>query len=163
MTTVFAIDPGTTESAFALIDADTRRPLTVGKVPNQDMRDMLDDYQWRVAPPDYVAIEMVASYGMPVGAEVFETCLWIGRFVEVSPVGAQLVYRRDVKLSLCGSSRANDANVAQALRDRFAPGVPNRGKGTKAAPGWFYGFRADIWAAFALAVLVADRLAGEAP
>ena len=46
----------------------------------------------------------------------------------------------------------------QALVDRFAPGQPNHGKGTKAEPGFFYGFRADVWQAFALAVYAADQL-----
>lgn len=32
----------------------------------------------------------------------------------------------------------------------------NHGKGTKANPGWFYGFRADVWQAHALAVYAAD-------
>jgi hypothetical protein len=54
---------------------------------------------------------------------------------------AELVYRRDVKLHHCHSAKAKDANITQALIDRFAPGVPNRGKGTKAEPGWFYGFK----------------------
>lgn len=160
MSTVLAIDPGNVESAFALIDADTRRPLQVDKVDNHDVLDLLSDYHGPVH------IEMVASYGMPVGREVFETCVWIGRFSEahaqVTGADAELVYRRDVKLHHCHSSKAKDSNITQALVDRFAHNEPNRGKGTKAAPGWFYGFRADIWQAYALAVQVADTLEGRA-
>jgi hypothetical protein len=85
--------------------------------------------------------------------------VWIGRFAERSPVTPELVYRRDVKLHHCHSAKAKDANITQALIDRFAPGVPNKGKGTKAEPGWFYGFRADIWQSYALAVYVADTKA----
>jgi hypothetical protein len=156
VSTVLAIDPGPVESAYVLID--TRgTPLSFAKVPNEALRDVLRfDRLGRMA--HHVAIEMVASYGMPVGAEVFETCVWIGRFAETSVVDAQLVYRRDVKLHHCQSARAKDANITQALVDRFAPGQPNHGKGTKAAPGWFYGFKADIWQAYALAVYVADLL-----
>ena len=72
------------------------------------------------------------------------------------PAPCDLIYRKDVKLHLCHTTKAKDSNITQALIDRFASGEPNRGKGTKAAPGWFYGFKADIWQAYALAVLAAD-------
>lgn len=157
MTAVLAIDPGNTQSAWALIDADTCTPIYVGKADNDYVRTMLryrTTYQILIETAT-VGIEMVASYGMPVGADVFETCVEIGRFVEIAP-HAQLVYRRDVKLHHCNTPRANDANITQALIDRFAAGQPNRGKGTKKQPGWFHGFAADIWQAFALAVYIAD-------
>lgn len=161
MTLTLAIDPGNTESGYTLIDTHTKTPLDVGKIPNHDLLDMLGtafDYEQL----DQVVIEMVASYGMAVGQDVFETCVWIGRFQQVTlataagTVPVDLVYRREVKLHHCHSSKAKDANISQALIDRFASGEPNRGKGTKAAPGWFYGFRADIWQAYALAVYAAD-------
>jgi hypothetical protein len=155
MSTILAIDPGSTESAYAFIDGTNCRPIDAQKVSNETLRRLLtDDY----FDADIGAIEMVASYGMAVGKEVFETCVWIGRFIEASECGLADIYRRDVKLHHCGSAKAKDANITQALIDRFASGEPNRGKGTKAEPGWFYGFRADIWQAYALAVLVADRV-----
>ena len=156
---VLAIDPGNTESAYVIIDADCR-PLDFGKLPNRDLLAAIQAYrgEWDV---DQVAIEMVASYGMAVGADVFETCVWIGRFYRhiegVLLREPELVKRHPVKLHHCHDSRAKDSNIIQALVDRFAPGEPNRGKGTKAGPGWFYGFAADIWQAYALAVYVADQ------
>ena len=151
MSTTLAIDPGNTYSAWVLIDDKTRRPLDFGKDENGEIRIELPHID-----ADRVVIEMVASYGMAVGADVFETCVWIGRFIERSPVPPVLVKRQPVKLHHCRSPKAKDANVIQALVDRFAPGQPNRGKGTKAAPGWFYGFAADVWQAYALAVFDVD-------
>ena len=58
---------------------------------------------------------------------------------------------------LCGSMGAKDPHIAQALIDRYARGQPNRGKGTKVAPGFFYGFRADMWAAMAVAATYVDK------
>lgn len=160
MSSVLAIDPGCTESGYALIDAATCRPIDVGKLSNDVLRARLAAHLalGNLHSVTNVAVEMVASYGMAVGKEVFETCVWIGRFQEIFASGppVELVYRRDVKLHHCHSAKAKDSNITQALIDRFASGEPNRGKGTKAAPGWFYGFRADIWQAYALAVYVAD-------
>jgi hypothetical protein len=161
---ILAIDPGSTESGYALIEPVTCKPVEAGKIPNEQLLDHLR--QWLVyGPEDYVtsvAIEMIASYGMSVGQDIFETCVWIGRFAQTCEsfggygLPCDLVYRKNVKLHLCHTTKAKDANITQALIDRFASGEPNRGKGTKADPGWFYGFKADIWQAYALAVLTAD-------
>lgn len=151
-----AIDPGNTESAYVLTEAG-HHPSVFGKIDNDELLGLLYKDEWM---PDRVVIEMIASYGMAVGADVFETCVWIGRFAEVlARQGSEvsLIKRREVKLHHCHSARAKDPNVTQALVDRFAPGEPNFGKGTKANPGWFYGFSKDVWAAYALAVYAADK------
>ena len=159
MSTVLAIDPGPTESGWALIDSETCEPIRFGKAGNAELMHQIYAGEFM---PDQVAIEMVASYGMAVGREVFETCVWVGRFdeaIEHNTFGdVELIYRRDVKLHHCGQTKAKDANIRQALVDRFAPGQPNHGKGTKADPGFFYGFKADVWQAMALAVYAADRI-----
>lgn len=156
MTRYLAIDPGNTDSAYVIVDED-RRPRYFNKVTNEALFSELGG----TAHPDKVAIEMVASYGMAVGAEVFDTCVWIGRMVQwwaprVGPENVHLVKRLPVKVHHCHDSKAKDSNIRQALVDRFAPGQPNHGKGTKAAPGWFYGFSSDVWQAYALAVYAAD-------
>ncbi len=156
MSTILAIDPGSMQSAYVVIDAATCDPLDIGKIDNDLIR---EDLRSKAFGADVTAIEMIASYGMAVGAEVFTTCVWIGRFAECAGDNVALIGRQTVKLHHCHSSKAKDANVTQALIDRFASGQPNRGKGTKAAPGWFYGFHADIWQAYALAVYVADHQA----
>ena len=100
-----------------------------------------------------LAIEMIASYGMAVGQEVFETCVWIGRFAQAydrQQQKAAFVYRRDVKLHLCGSVRARDTNVRQALIDKLGP------VGTKKSPGPCYGISGDLWSALAVAVTYAE-------
>ena len=102
---------------------------------------------------DKLVIEMIASYGMPVGKEVFETCVWIGRFVElaiVQNIDIAYIYRKDEKMNICHNMKAKDSNIRQALIDRFGP------VGTKKNPGWFYGFKADIWSAYAVGITYLD-------
>jgi hypothetical protein len=148
---LLAIDPGPVMSAYVILDPADCRPDNFGKVPNDQLLDAVTDFYGAVA------VEMVASYGMAVGADVFETCVWIGRYIQAANcLEPQRVKRLEIKLHHCHDSKAKDSNITQALIDRFAPGQPNRGKGTKAGPGWFYGFAADVWQAYALAVYVAD-------
>ena len=154
---IFAIDPGTEESGFALLSPNLR-PVFFGKMRNEDL--IKNWLAWMdendVYPPECCAvIEMVASYGMPVGKEVFETCVWIGRFMEQISnashcIDINRIYRKDEKMVLCGSPRANDATIRQELIDRFGP------VGTKKEPGWFYGVHKDAWAAIAVGVTFHD-------
>jgi hypothetical protein len=100
--------------------------------------------------PDVVVIEKVESYGMAVGAEVFDTVWWAGRFAEAAErVPVVMLPRRAVKLALCGDSRAKHANIRQALLDRFGG---SSAIGRKAAPGPLYGISRDVWSALAIAV-----------
>lgn len=160
MTRVLAIDPGPTESAYTLIESDDCSIIAFDKADNDALLEHLDI----LAPPGTLAaIEMVESYGMAVGREVFETVVWIGRYEQrirdlSTPVDR--IGRKIVKSHLCQSTKATDANISQALKDRFAYGIGNHGKGTKAAPGWFYGFTKDVWQAYALAVVKADQIEG---
>ena len=153
-----AIDPGNHQSAYALVD-DGYAPRSFGKIDNSDLATQLPGM---LAEVTHLSIEQIGHYGtgMPAGREVFDTCRWIGRYEQISEqsgVPAEMVLRPTIKTHLCGTPRAKDSNVIQALIDRFAPGCPNRGKGYKASPGWFYGFRADIWQSYALAVFTIDK------
>lgn len=154
---IFAIDPGNTQSGYAVVEHDGEKILRVvekGKTENTKIFELLEKYDEGVP----VAIEMVASYGMPVGMEVFDTCVWIGRFAQAAKGHRiEFIYRKEEKLCLCGSLKAKDGNITQALVDRFAPGQPNKGKGTKKEPGFFYGFSKDMWAAMAVATTYFDK------
>jgi hypothetical protein len=153
---IIAIDPGPTESA--LIAWNGRVPELSRYAPNNAILDLLKECRQRDAP---LVIEQVCSYGMPVGAEVFETFFWSGRFAEAYGAGElHRVPRLAVKLHLCHDSRAKDGNIRQALLDRF--GGKERAIGRKAAPGPLYGISGDLWAALALAITFCDTREGQA-
>lgn len=153
---ILAIDPGTTESGWCLYNGSV--VISSGVLKNDDMLSKVED-----SVDDRLAIEMIASYGMAVGREVFETCVWIGRFKQAwrDPDAVELVYRKDVKMHLCGTTKAKDPNVRQALIDLF-PAVGG-GKtpqiGTKGQPGPLYGVSSHAWPALGVAVTAAHRAA----
>lgn len=159
---ILAIDPGPLQSAYVIWDGTRKCGAQI--MDNESMAELIagagvsHDF-------DYIAIEKIACYGMAVGAEVFETCVWTGRFMEVWIAARRALYggkrryseplripRGEIKVHLCRSTRAKDANVRQALIDRF--GKP----GTKSAQGPLYGVTSHCWAALAVAVCAHDRL-----
>lgn len=151
---VLAIDPGNKQSAYVIYEdgvilesdiCENHRLLRSVSLPSIVFE----------ANPDHMAIEMIACYGMGVGKTVFDTCVWIGRFIEAwNPKPATKVYRMDCKMHLCHSTRAKDSNIRQAIIDRY-PAVGG-GKipqiGTKKSQGPLYGVSKDIWAALAVAI-----------
>lgn len=157
--TILAIDPGTEQSGWCLYIGS--RVVDSGVSDNAALlRNLV------LKGADHLVLEMVASYGMPVGREVFETVRWIGRFQQawLLPDQVEFAYRKDVKLHLCGSLRAKDSNIRQALLDRFprTGGGKTPQVGTKAQPGPLYGVSSHAWSALAVAVYAADQREREA-
>jgi hypothetical protein len=146
---ILALDPGNTHTAGVILSENSEMqggPDIIERfyLPNEDAADTVDAAS---STCNHMAIEMIACYGMAVGREVFDTCVWIGRFIERfdSPFFTQ-VFRRDVKLYLCNSAKAKDANVRQALIDLYG----GRGATKKGAP--LHGVSGDIWAALGVGV-----------
>jgi len=146
---VIGVDPGTEKSAYAIFNGKDVTSFGIW-----DNEHLLGHPLWS---EQHIFCEMIASYGMAVGASVFETCVFIGRCVQVaksSGGNVELVFRKDVKLHLCQSPRAKDANVRQALIDRVGP------QGTKKNQGPTYGVKSHEWAALAVAVYGYDMTFG---
>ena len=161
--TIVALDPGPQLSAILAWDGSEILWQEIVDSPDAAVRVVAK----ATAPgmsrlPVRLAIEKVESYGMAVGAEVFDTCLVAGRCYQAwiersraSGIEPALIGRGKVKLHLCQSMRAKDSNIRQALIDRFGP------PGTKKAPGVLYGVKSHLWAALALAVYAHDTFSGE--
>jgi hypothetical protein len=150
---ILALDPGSKQTGYCLFeDGDI---VETGVEDNETMLLHVEE-----SDADYLAIEMIASYGMAVGAEVFDTCVWIGRFYDRWVTsGADynvhkpiLVPRKEVLLHVCNHPRGNDSSVRQAMIDLF--GKP----GTKKAPGKTYSVKSHAWQALALAVTVSAKI-----
>lgn len=156
---LLAIDPGNEMSAYCLMD-ENYMVIEAGKVENS----VMIEYIWfNASRIDHIAVEMIASYGMPVGAEVFETCVMIGkieRTADQKDIEHSRVFRAEEKLCICKNSRAKDSNIRAALIDRFAKHDKKRGTGTKTKPDHFYGISKDMWAAFAVGTVYLDGIKG---
>lgn len=152
MNKYLGIDPGNIQSAYVIVD-ESLKPIEFGKVFNEELLDKLYEIKHDM---DFIAIEMIGHYGkgMPAGKTVFDTCIWIGRFLEaVKDIDyVKFIMRSEEKISLCGTMKAKDSNIRQALIDRFAQFDFKNGKGTKNNRDWFYGFKADVWQAYAVIV-----------
>jgi hypothetical protein len=162
--TIYALDPGPERSALVEVapDGTVRGWLK----SNDEIMAEIQQHGGTSAVPagSVLVIEQVAGYGMPVGAEVFETVFWSGRFAEAwgryTGTSWTRLPRRAVKLALCGTARATDATIRCALLDRYGPGKA-AAVGVKAKPGPLYGIKADLWQALALAVTFQDQQALE--
>ena len=165
---ILALDPGPVQTGWVVFNGDAVH--SCGVLRNHEMLEQVSCHRmWAQAlnrPAATLAVEMIASYGMPVGREVFETCVWIGRFQQAwhDPEAVRLVYRKDVKLHLCGSPRAKDGNVRQALIDLFpaSGGGATPQIGTKKQPGPLYGVSTHAWPALGVAITAQHQMGAAA-
>lgn len=120
--------------------------------PNEDIIRYL-----RLWSGDPLVIEKIANMGMTVGASVFETCYWSGRFAEAyDPSGENVhrITRNEVKIHICGTPRAKDPQIRQAIIDRF--GGKEKAIGKRGSEGIFYGVKSHSWQALAVGITYLD-------
>lgn len=160
---VIGLDPGTEQST--LVCLVNGAPNFAESGPNEAILERLDSddlSRWwvegqarRLNTPVVLAIEQVESFGMAVGKEVFETVFWSGRFAQAwHRRRFERMPRRIVKQHLCHTARATDANIRQAILDRFGG---SSAVGTKKNPGPLYQIKGHAWAALAVALTFYDQ------
>lgn len=152
---VYGIDPGTTQSAICSFDG-----VQCGKgmtITNDDLLSLISGHS-RATQFGVFVFEQVESFGMAVGKEVFETVFWTGRFYEAVKLAEHRdrLVRRVIKLHLCQSPRATDANIRQAIIDRFGA-TKEIAIGNKKQPGPLYGIKGHEFAALAVALTWWDQ------
>lgn len=161
---VLGLDPGPAESALVEYDAEARAVLVHRKAPNEHVRATMLPLLVVRCPPGVLVIETPHARGGIERQAVMDTCIEVGRVVEVwrrLAGDAHHIWRETVKRAILGSAKGTDAQVRAALLDRWG-GVSAIGR--KASPGPLYGLRGDEWAALAVAVAWADaHVPGHAP
>ena len=157
-----AIDPGPEKSAYVVIEDG--RIVLARKVDNGRLLDMLSTPEWKFWIEERVIIEQIKAYEH-IGDTVLWTVHWCGRLHQVAVQnGMHVAYvpRATVKTHVTGHCRtAKDRHVREAMIDRWGPpqipmtddeqaDVP-KSKRRRFRPGPTAAFRADMWAALAVA------------
>lgn len=147
---ICGIDPGPNSSGCCVWDTEKQYIRAMNAECDNNIIGETAEFQGVV---EAYIIEDIKSYGMPVGESVFATCKVIGRLQERlgSPI---MVYKRDIQLHFCGTTKAKDANIKRVLLDRFGE------KGTKQKKGITYGLKNHAWDAFALCIYYQDVFLG---
>lgn len=151
---IIGVDPGTKESGVVTI-TDKGIVVSAEIIENEDLINRGMDL---ISSPlhDVLVVEKITSMGLAVGQTVFDTVFFTGRLYENfhELVAFYSMPRRDVKLHLCGNSRAKNPNIRQALIDKY-PAVGG-GKipqvGIKKEPGPLYNIKSHCWSALALCI-----------
>ena len=128
---ILAIDVGTVDSGYAIMrfDKDDIKLLSFGKIANEALMQIIKNNGY-----DQLVYEQFQSFGMAIGESTIESILWNGRLIQAAidrGIPVDRIYRKEEKLCLCNTLRAKDANIRQALIDRYAKTDKKNGKGAR--------------------------------
>ena len=142
-TTILAIDPGPTRSAYVILALG--EPTATAKLPNEEVLAIAAKWPGDVTVIEWITVASIA------GAEIYQTCRWVGRFEQVSGVPVVLLPRSDVVAHFFGKRNVKGADglIRRQMLDRWGG---DAAKGVRANPGPLYRFHADCWQALGLAV-----------
>lgn len=179
METILAVDPGTTKSAYCMM-TDAYEIISAADVDNETVlklvkRGTYDTLVIECMQARTLNIKTVPGKPAPpqrIGAETYDTCIWIGRFLQTALTrhkNVHRIYRSEERSAIIPSKknklpplpetagRSNDSKIRSALIARFAKHDMRNGKGTAKNKDVFYGFQGDMWAAFAVGVTYLDK------
>jgi hypothetical protein len=149
---IIGIDPGSEETAYALMGEDYQ----VIEADKQDNDRFLDD-----TLPDLidreattVVIEGIQSYGQAVGQSIFDTCYIVGecrRVARLKEAECFIYPRPEYARALIGGMKVSDALIRRALLTRF--GGDKKGEPMNVLKG-----NSDKRSAYAVAVYHADKM-----
>ena len=142
---LMAIDPGNTRTAWIILLANGR-PESHGISENAEL---LNAFRFAFEEVTDIAIEYFAPRGMPTSKEEMATIFYSGRLIQAAERTWHPITRLEEKIKVCGSAKAKDSNIRQALIDLYG-GETAIGK--KKTPGPLYGVSQDIWQALAVGV-----------
>ena len=147
---VIGVDPGPEESAVVVLDGE--QIVSKENVPTRDVPAYLCSQEqgngYELTPSIYV--EDFVPYGTRLGHESMRTIKAIGA-IEYACPSVKLISRPDVKVRLCGTTKATDADIRDCLIERYGPGKA-KAVGKKSEPGPLYGITSHLWSALAVAI-----------
>lgn len=173
-TKILAVDPGTDMSAYCVMQPDYS-VISAAKVPNEELHSLIarggmDELVIECMEPRFLGGEK--TQGQMIGSETYETCIWIGRFMELAmrmDMPVHRVYRSEERSRLIptkknklpalpeNTGQTADAKIRASLIQRFAKHDKKNGKGNAKNKDVFYGFKGDMWSAFAVGAVHLDR------
>ena len=118
------VDPGSTASGVVVLDLDIPSGPVVWAAKVENVHLVRDLRNGELSPElplngHLLVVEMMQARGMPFSNDEMRTLVWLGRFIEAWGGEWREVFRKDVKMHLCGQVKANDSNIRAALIDRF--------------------------------------------
>lgn len=155
---VLAIDSGSTHSAYVVYDTTSGDVIRFNIVENLKMLDCVYESS-KYNHCGLMFIEDIECFGMAVGKSVFETCIWIGRFIQqwhLSMNPFHRIKRSEIKLELCNTKRAKDTNIRQSIMDMYGA-TKKEVIGTTKERGPLYGIKSHCWSALAVAIVGTEK------
>lgn len=147
---ICAIDPGSSKSALVVWNGKKLFKAVI--LENKQFMQWLELNHSKLG---FIAIEMLSNQGRSnVGKETFDTCRMVGKIEYLCQrynKPYQLIYRHQVKLHHLGRVTGTDSDILKALTRKYGE------KGTKKAPGLFYGVTSHAWQALAIATMLTEK------
>ncbi len=135
---IYGIDPGTERSGYVLIARRDYELVDAQVIDNPTLRMYMRN------PPKLpheaeLCVEFMVPRGMPTSAEEMRTMFELGRIVEAWGAEYRPITRQEVKMAICGTPRAKDANIRAAIIDIYggeAVAIGGKKCGVCKGKGW---------------------------